>query len=180
MDQQLWQPSAEWINSRDNPVERLSFHGKEECRIGHNITGCLICPIDYDWDDPEWVTHAVQVSDFFCLILLCSIHTKLHDAALGYNITSSFFLCCLYAGEDGDPEQPLEGFLKGPLLVQVSFRSISASNNCWHYFIRHSSTYLHPPSLLLHQQKGTLLAMPYRISTLQMPCHINSKYIRGD
>ena len=31
-----------------------------------------------------------------------------------------------------------------------------------------------------HQQKGTLLAMPYRISTLQMPCHINSKYIQGD
>src|SRR6266851_3896613 len=28
-----------------------------------------------------------------------------------------------------------------------------------------------------HQQKGTLLAMPYRISTLQMPYYINSKYI---
>jgi len=44
---------AEWINSRDNPVERLSFYGKEERGIGHNITGRLICPIDYDWDDPE-------------------------------------------------------------------------------------------------------------------------------
>jgi hypothetical protein len=32
----------------------------------------------------------------------------------------------------------------------------------------------------LHQQIGTLLAMPYRISTLQMPCHINTKYIQGD
>jgi hypothetical protein len=31
-----------------------------------------------------------------------------------------------------------------------------------------------------HQQKGTLLAMPYRISTLQMPYCINSKYIQGD
>ena len=31
-----------------------------------------------------------------------------------------------------------------------------------------------------HQQKRTLLAMPYRISTLQMPYHINSKYIQGD
>jgi hypothetical protein len=33
---------------------------------------------------------------------------------------------------------------------------------------------------IVHQQKGTLLAMPYRISTLQMPYHINSKYIQGD
>ncbi len=31
-----------------------------------------------------------------------------------------------------------------------------------------------------HQQKRTLLAMPYRISTLQMPYHINSKYTQGD
>jgi hypothetical protein len=44
---------AEWINSRDNPVERLSSQGKEERGIGHDITGRLICPIDYDWDDPE-------------------------------------------------------------------------------------------------------------------------------
>jgi len=28
-----------------------------------------------------------------------------------------------------------------------------------------------------HQQKEALLTMPYRISTLQMPYHIKSKYI---
>jgi len=33
---------------------------------------------------------------------------------------------------------------------------------------------------LSHQQKGILLAMPYRISILQMPYYINSKYIQGD
>ena len=33
---------------------------------------------------------------------------------------------------------------------------------------------------LSHQQKRTLLAMPYRISTLQHPLPINSKYIQGD
>jgi hypothetical protein len=32
----------------------------------------------------------------------------------------------------------------------------------------------------VHQQKRTLLAMPYRISTLQHPLPINSKYIQGD
>lgn len=44
---------AEWINSHDDPVERLSSHSKEERGIGHDITGRLLCPIDYDWDDPE-------------------------------------------------------------------------------------------------------------------------------
>ena len=55
-------------------------------------------------------------------MFLFSIRAKLWDTAPGYNITSSFFLHCLYKGEDGDPEHPLEGFLKGPLLVRVSFQ----------------------------------------------------------
>ena len=41
---------------------------------------------------------------------------------LGVPDSNSFFLCCLYKGEDRDPEHPLEGFLKGPLLVRVSFQ----------------------------------------------------------
>jgi len=56
----------------------------------------------------------------FALISLFSIRAKLWDAASGYDITSSFFLRCLYQSEDGDPKNPLEGFLKGPLLVRVS------------------------------------------------------------
>ena len=61
----------------------------------------------------------------FALISLFSIHAKLRDATLGYNITSSFFLHCLYQGKDGDPKNPLEGFLKGPLLVHVSHHFIT-------------------------------------------------------
>jgi len=53
---------------------------------------------------------------------LFSIRAKLRDTAPGYDITSSFFLRYLYKGEGGDPEHPLEGFLKGPLLIQVSFQ----------------------------------------------------------
>jgi len=64
----------------------------------------------------------MHVSYSFCLISSCSIRAKLRDAAPGYDITSSFFLCCLYKGEDGDLENPLDGFLKGPLLVRVSFQ----------------------------------------------------------
>ncbi len=65
---------AEWLNSRNlqkihnsgrdgNESESdddsnlnapiLSSKGKDERGISNNTTGRLICPIDYDWDDPE-------------------------------------------------------------------------------------------------------------------------------
>jgi hypothetical protein len=48
---------AEWLNSRpdfgSNP--RLSAKGKDECGISHDITGFLLCPIDFDWNDPQYV-----------------------------------------------------------------------------------------------------------------------------
>jgi hypothetical protein len=46
---------AEWINSRSpsttNAPSHLSAKGKDERGINHDITGFLLCPIDYDWDD---------------------------------------------------------------------------------------------------------------------------------
>ncbi len=67
-------------------------------------------------------------SHSFCLITLFSIHAKLRDADPGYDIISSFFLCYLYQGEDGDSEHPLEGFLKGPPLVHVSHQVFNNIN----------------------------------------------------
>jgi len=48
---------AEWLNSRSdsNSNPRLSAKRKDERGINHDITGYLLCPIDYDWDDPEYV-----------------------------------------------------------------------------------------------------------------------------
>ena len=50
---------AEWLNtdntrppSISNAPSRLSAKGKEERGINHDLTGFLLCPIDYDWDDP--------------------------------------------------------------------------------------------------------------------------------
>ena len=53
------------------------------------------------------------------LIPVCRVRTKLRNAVPGFDITSSFFLRCLYDREDGDPNNPEEGFLKGPLLLRV-------------------------------------------------------------
>jgi len=59
---------AEWLNarkqdSRDPPGETqmpitvrwLSAKEKKERGIGNNVTGGLLCPIDYDWEDPGYV-----------------------------------------------------------------------------------------------------------------------------
>jgi hypothetical protein len=44
---------AEWLNSRTPSTShtRLTAKGKDERGINHDITGHLLCPIDYDWDD---------------------------------------------------------------------------------------------------------------------------------
>jgi hypothetical protein len=52
--------------------------------------------------------------------ILFSIRAKLRNADPGYDPTSSFLLRCLYEGEEGDPDSPDVGFLKGPLLIRVS------------------------------------------------------------
>jgi len=36
-------------------VQWLSAKEKKERGIGNNVTGGLLCPIDYDWDDLEYV-----------------------------------------------------------------------------------------------------------------------------
>lgn len=50
---------ADWLNAHDPsdmiPI-RLSTRGKEERGICNDVTGRLLCPIDYDWDDPQYVT----------------------------------------------------------------------------------------------------------------------------
>lgn len=49
------------------------------------------------------------------------VRAKLRNGARGYQFASSMFLRCLYEDEDGDSYNPEEGFLKGPLLLRVSF-----------------------------------------------------------
>ena len=57
------------------------------------------------------------------ITLLSRVCTNLQDAALGYNYMCRFSLRCLYQDEAGDPGDPEEGFLKGPLLVRVSSKA---------------------------------------------------------
>ena len=51
---------ADWLNDRtplnsEAPKTTLSNQVKEDRGYPNDITGCLLCPIDYDWDDPEYI-----------------------------------------------------------------------------------------------------------------------------
>ena len=46
---------ADWLNSRTPSGARISSKAKEERGINNDVTGCLLCPIDFDWDDPRYV-----------------------------------------------------------------------------------------------------------------------------
>jgi len=124
---------ADWLNTC-NPLNTdleahktmLSTRGKEDRGYSNDVTGHLLCLIDYDWDDLEYVqvdclyfNLSISVLVLF-LNFLFSVRAKLWNAAPEYDFASSFLLRCLYHGEEGDPERPHISFLKGPLLLYVS------------------------------------------------------------
>jgi hypothetical protein len=71
---------------------RLSPKVKAERGIDNDVTGHLLCPIDYDWGDLEYVP---LYSSYLCrdgIIDPFSVHAKLRNSTPGYNFTSSLFL----------------------------------------------------------------------------------------
>ena len=48
---------ANWLNCDmccdevTGPSSMLSATHRWECGISNDVTGCLLCPIEYDWDD---------------------------------------------------------------------------------------------------------------------------------
>jgi hypothetical protein len=55
---------AEWLNSRTSTEmqARLSAKNKSERGICNDVTGRLLCPIDFDWDDSEYVACGTPLS----------------------------------------------------------------------------------------------------------------------
>ncbi|KAK7437936.1 hypothetical protein VKT23_018371 [Stygiomarasmius scandens] len=94
---------VDWLHARNpapNPLlDRMSRVGRG---LTHDVTGWFICPVDLDWNDP------VIRSDLRTLVKSVVGDSKL-----------PFFFHVLYHDEKGDPENPLKGWLQGPLLVKM-------------------------------------------------------------
>ncbi|KAJ3749802.1 hypothetical protein EV360DRAFT_89650 [Lentinula raphanica] len=105
---------ADWLNQRSpGPQPQID----RQTRIGrgfvHELTGRLLCPIDFDWDD---LTIRAEIRAI-------GRRSVVKDSAL------PFFLPFMYRNETGDVENPLKGWLQGPLLVKmVLFLFKSASS----------------------------------------------------
>ena len=45
---------VDWLRNLYGPLEpSISPALKSDCGLEHDVTGGLLCPVEYDWDDPE-------------------------------------------------------------------------------------------------------------------------------
>ncbi|KAJ3924854.1 MAG: hypothetical protein NXY57DRAFT_1079059 [Lentinula lateritia] len=92
---------ANWLNFRPLPSRAdplLLNHSRELRGFKHNLTGKLLCPVEYDWSDSV-------------------VRAKIRNKEIKTN--TSFFIRAFYRGEEGNPNNVEEGFLRSTLLVQT-------------------------------------------------------------
>ncbi|KAF9789312.1 hypothetical protein BJ322DRAFT_1208558 [Thelephora terrestris] len=104
---------ASLLNNRTNgaPNPPLDLDTRDGRGLQNDVTGRLLCPVIYDWDDP--ITRA-----------------KLRDGLDEHDAFDDYWIRCLYEGEKGDPEDVERGFLRGNLLIktfQMIFTSPSSA-----------------------------------------------------
>ncbi|KAG6818922.1 hypothetical protein H0H93_000271 [Arthromyces matolae] len=104
---------ATWLNKNHQTVPSLIPEDRANRGIKHDMTGMLLCPIEYDWNDLD-------------------VRANLRGATEGFDISSSFYVRALYKSRRGDPENVEEGFLRSSLLIKTYsaiFMSPSSANH---------------------------------------------------
>ncbi|KIM56230.1 hypothetical protein SCLCIDRAFT_35439, partial [Scleroderma citrinum Foug A] len=97
-----------WLNEVSLwPEPLLSTTDKSERGFYHDVTGQLLCPVDYDWLD-------------------VSIRSAIHEYHPKYPVTANTYPAFLYTNGQYDPTSPSKGLFKGELLVRA-FRHIFTS-----------------------------------------------------
>ncbi|KIJ94639.1 hypothetical protein K443DRAFT_11933 [Laccaria amethystina LaAM-08-1] len=99
---------ADWLNKADpTPSPPLDHDCHKHRGLAHDITGRLLCPTEFDWDD--LVTRA-----------------KLRECDEDFDWLSSYHSRCFYPGYEADVTQLESGYLKSNLLIKV-YKSIFTS-----------------------------------------------------
>ncbi|KAG1744104.1 uncharacterized protein EDB91DRAFT_1246984 [Suillus paluster] len=70
------------------------------CGFNNDATGWLICPVDYDWNDPV-------------------VQQGIRDYHPDYHVTAHSWPAFLYQDEKYDPLKPVDGLFKGKLLLKT-------------------------------------------------------------
>ncbi|KIM61043.1 hypothetical protein SCLCIDRAFT_123089, partial [Scleroderma citrinum Foug A] len=92
---------ATWLNEQQpHPVPLLPLGEKQERGFNHDLTGQLLCLVDYDWLDPS-IRDAIQ-----------EFHPR-------YVVTAHTWPAFLYPKVQYDPQHLSRGLFKGELLVRA-------------------------------------------------------------
>lgn len=137
---------ATFLNQMYNPSTAFITRNRDQQGLQGTITGCLLCPIHFDWSDDKYVDSSAQI-----IFLTHSYSTRAHvcagDTSLKPKLTKNFFLHALYPRNHELGAHSLDYlFLRSTLLVRVSKLSINLMNNIS----------LHSVDVLLHFHRPIL------------------------
>ncbi|KAI5985498.1 hypothetical protein EDD15DRAFT_2374095 [Pisolithus albus] len=99
---------AQWLNE-SQPCPDPPFNSREKNGRGfnHEITGKLLCPVDYDWANAD-------------------VRTAIREFHPDFRVTAHCWPSFLYADGEYDPAMPAKGLFKGKYLV-MAFRCVFTS-----------------------------------------------------
>ncbi|KAF9032750.1 hypothetical protein BJ165DRAFT_1568204 [Panaeolus papilionaceus] len=87
-----------WLNHAFSPSLPFSIKSHGDRGLQNDITGRLLCPIQYEWDDE-------------------ATRTRIKSGSL--NIADDLFLSCFYPKNNGDPNNVEAKFLRSRLLLKT-------------------------------------------------------------
>ncbi|KIM41094.1 hypothetical protein M413DRAFT_445819 [Hebeloma cylindrosporum] len=91
---------ATWVNDEYKPSVPLKPAFRDGRGIQHDVCGELLCPIKFDWRDPE-------------------VRANVRSNKEGFTIRNKYFITCLYVKGRADPNDPDLFFLRSRLLLQA-------------------------------------------------------------
>ncbi|KAI5995964.1 hypothetical protein EDD15DRAFT_2365545 [Pisolithus albus] len=114
---------AQWLNaSQPCPDPPFNLREKNERGFNHEMTGKLLCPVDYDWAD-------------------AGVRTAIREFHPDFRVTAHSWPSFLYADGEYDPAMPAKGLFKGKYLI-MAFQCVFTSPGS----VRSEDNMEHPPS----------------------------------
>lgn len=115
---------AVWLNEVYTPNPAFTPNSRASCGFENDITGFLLCPIQYNWADLACVPRFVSLLPGFMLTMIsCSTRAKIREGDEEFIVTTDIFLNCLYPKSftaNFSTERDFEkGFLRSALLIKV-------------------------------------------------------------
>ncbi|KAL1740379.1 hypothetical protein HDZ31DRAFT_76928 [Schizophyllum fasciatum] len=118
-----------------NCLPCLSHADRSHRGLSSDVLGKLICPIEFDWDD-------------------MTVRANMRDGEPGFEVATSYYYRCFYRNHKGNPEDVVDGFLRGPLLVQMYQAVFTAPTSMETEAPEDEGTSEEPPAKRPYQDRG--------------------------